>query len=415
MGGTVTITPDAEPASPISSAPVSIAPDPDGDTGIWAGVKRNTVGAVTGIYHALTAPATDDEKQELLDKVRSDNKRYGDEIPESLATDPSQATLAYHRLIDAPASELMEKGNDEVKASKDLLSNGKAWKAANMYASGLTDEALSALPLVGPWINSVAVRAEKGDVSGAGTDLASAAILQNAKPLLRGTGEAISGTREAIGGAIRDSEGDLKPHAKTVGQLAGAGGGGLLGHVLGSPEVGAIAGYKGGPTMMESLFPEPKSAVEARAQAEAYQAKAEDLIRRGKEQDVLDRKAATAAKAAAKNAPAPPEPSPFGNATSTAATPAVSAKSPAANAYSQLPAVPKGNPTPFPDVVKSGGTGDDLINRMKRIAVPGQEPDVEDLKRAGDFTQAPIAKLKTLAKFGDKLAQNEINRRLKNQ
>lgn len=406
----ITITPDADPVS--AAPPVSIAPDPDGDVGVWAGVKRNTVGAVTGIYHALTAPATDDEKQELLDKVRSDNKRYGDNIPESLATDPSQATLAYHRLIDAPASELMEKGNDEVKASKDLLSNGKAWKAANMYASGLTDEALSALPLVGPWINSVAVRAENGDVSGAGTDLASAAILQNAKPLLKGTGEAISGTREAIGGAIRDSEGDLKPHAKVAAQLAGGGVGGAVGSALGGTEVGAIAGYKAGPSMMESLFPEPKSAVEARAQAEAYQAKAEDLIRRGKEQDVLDRKAATAAKAAAKSAPAP---SPFGNATSTATAPSGNTPVPATNAYSQLPAVPKGKPTPFPEVVKSGGTGDNLINRMKRIAVPGQEPDVEDLKRAGDFTQASLAKLKTLAKFGDKLAQNEINRRLKNQ
>lgn len=55
----------------------------------------------------------------------------------------------------------------------------------------------------------------------------------------------------------------------------------------------------------------------------------------------------------------------------------------------------------------------DLISRMKKIAVPGEEPSAADLKRAGDFTQTPLSKLKTLAKFGDKLAQNEINRRLR--
>lgn len=55
----------------------------------------------------------------------------------------------------------------------------------------------------------------------------------------------------------------------------------------------------------------------------------------------------------------------------------------------------------------------DLISRMRKIAVPGEEPSVEDIKRAGDFTQVSTEKLRTLAKFGDKLAQNELNRRLK--
>lgn len=55
----------------------------------------------------------------------------------------------------------------------------------------------------------------------------------------------------------------------------------------------------------------------------------------------------------------------------------------------------------------------DLISRMKKIAVPGEEPTAGDLKRAGDFTQTPLSKLKALAKFGDKLAQNELNRRLR--
>lgn len=61
----------------------------------------------------------------------------------------------------------------------------------------------------------------------------------------------------------------------------------------------------------------------------------------------------------------------------------------------------------------ASGNPDDLISRMRKVVVPGEEPSPEDLKRAGDFTQAPLSKLQTLARFGDKLAQNELNRRLK--
>lgn len=60
------------------------------------------------------------------------------------------------------------------------------------------------------------------------------------------------------------------------------------------------------------------------------------------------------------------------------------------------------------------GSGDDLISRTKALVKPGVEPTAADLKRAGDLTQAPLSKLQQLAKFGDKLAQLEINRRLKN-
>lgn len=56
----------------------------------------------------------------------------------------------------------------------------------------------------------------------------------------------------------------------------------------------------------------------------------------------------------------------------------------------------------------------DLITRTQKLVKPGEAPTPEDLKRAGDLTQAPLIRLQALAKFGDKLAQNEINRRLKN-
>lgn len=60
------------------------------------------------------------------------------------------------------------------------------------------------------------------------------------------------------------------------------------------------------------------------------------------------------------------------------------------------------------------GSGDDLISRTQALVKPGVQPSLSDLKRAGDLTQAPLARLQQLAKFGDKLAQLEINRRLKN-
>ena len=141
------------------------------ETGVWAGVKRNTIGMVQGIYHAFTQPATDEEKQQLLQKVK-EAKAAGDDVPESLATNPSRATLAYHRLIDAPADYLQAKGSNERAAARDLMRHGEIWKGANTYLSGLADTGLSAVPLAGPAINNIAERFERGDHSGAATDLA---------------------------------------------------------------------------------------------------------------------------------------------------------------------------------------------------------------------------------------------------
>ena len=52
-------------------------------------------------------------------------------------------------------------------------------KGANTYLSGLTDTGLSAIPLAGPAINSIAERFEKGDRSGAATDLVAALTMEN--------------------------------------------------------------------------------------------------------------------------------------------------------------------------------------------------------------------------------------------
>lgn len=77
-----------------------------------------------------------------------------------------------------------------------------------------------------------------------------------------------------------------------------------------------------------------------------------------------------------------------------------------------IPADPMGNMETTESALTGGG--DDLISRTRALVKPGVQPTASDLKRAGDLTQAPLTRLQQLAKFGDELAKNEINRRLKN-
>jgi hypothetical protein len=192
------------------------------DTGALAGVKRNTVDALTGLYHAFTQPPSDQEKQEILAKIREQNQK-GDNIPEELATNPSRATLALHRLIDAPADVLAKKGRDEVGVAQDLIKNHQYWRGGNLYLSGLADKLLSAVPVVGPAIGSIAERgegslipainkkgkdvpvsdvpAERKDFSGAATDVGAALALENAPTIAKGAGKVIE-TSDKLAGNV---------------------------------------------------------------------------------------------------------------------------------------------------------------------------------------------------------------------
>jgi hypothetical protein len=171
--------PEDNPWAVVSQAPMQkeIAPE---DQGVIAGVKRNTVGLVKGLYHALSDPATEQEKSDILNKIQAENKKYNEAIPEELANNPSRATLAYHRLIDAPAVMLADKGHDERQAAHDLMQKGQHWAGANAYLSGLTDTGLSAVPVLGPMINNIAERWEAGDHSGAATDITMLLALEHA-------------------------------------------------------------------------------------------------------------------------------------------------------------------------------------------------------------------------------------------
>jgi hypothetical protein len=162
---------------------------PADDRGVLASLKR-TVSAPLAMYHAFSQPATDDEKASLLNEVRQHNsKNPNDQIPEDLAANPSTATLAYRRLISAPADLLYEKGNDEKKAAEDLWKSRDYWHGGNMYLSSLADKGLSVVPMLGPFVAGTANRYEQGDVSGATTDLATAVVGENAEPIVKTLGK----------------------------------------------------------------------------------------------------------------------------------------------------------------------------------------------------------------------------------
>lgn len=203
--------PGGVPGVPMLAA--DTVPDPKSDTGVSGWLRRNTVGAIQGLYHAATDSATDSEKAAILAKIKKENEGLApddpDRVPETLATNPSRATLMLHRLLDAPADELKDKANKEEEVAADLLKNHKYWKGSNLYLSGLVDKGLAAVPVVGPMINATAERAEKGDVVGAGLDALTAG--------------ALTGLRTPANSTVADlTEGALNKAAKSVADVGEA-------------------------------------------------------------------------------------------------------------------------------------------------------------------------------------------------
>ena len=327
-----------------------------------------------------------------------------------------------------------------------------------------------------------------------------------------------SAAREGIGGAIHTPEGELTPGASLTGKVAGGAAGAAIGSTIGHEYIGAMAGYKLGPSLMDRLFPEPAEQVAARSNfqntqqiAEAQEAaikedaqrtnaqriatnravaaeqasrdqlwqardsmaqdlirrqavqdkldaadvraanaaarakrqmqedidngyiqKGQDLMNRQKQQDALDQEASRAAKEAQDardqhaqdlmNRQKQQDALDAQHAQSLAALEkARQTELSAQGRFRQQGEIPQGNPTPFgasaspSEAAPMTGSPQDLISRTKKLVVPGEAPSAEDLKRAGDFTQVPLARLKLLSSWGDKLAQNEIIRRQRNQ
>jgi hypothetical protein len=83
-------------------------------------------------------------------------------------------------------------GHNERAAAKVLLGRGDIVKGANTYLSGIADTGLSAIPLAGPAINSIAERDESGDHSGAATDVAALVLASKAPSIVKGAAEKAS-------------------------------------------------------------------------------------------------------------------------------------------------------------------------------------------------------------------------------
>jgi hypothetical protein len=466
MGGTVTITPDPPPAS---AAPVTITPD----------VKPEPKGFLRSLGETLPGYHADDAFGAIKD--------LGSGMYHIFTHPVDSANLTYHGIIDP-----MELTN------RDAVARMKKAGVLNKV-NGAIEWAESGVPLFGPALAGAGQQMESGDVAGGLGTTAGTALQLFGPKLASETPGAIRGTREAIGGAIHDTEGELTSGGKLAGKVIGGATGGAIGSVFGHEYLGAAAGYKLGPSLMERMFPEPDAKISARETFEstkdlteaheaalkeaesrsnanriatARAAKAEqqsrdelwsardqmgkDLMDRQAAQDKLD---ATAIRAtnAAERARRQGEVTAQANqdALDKAAQKASQDAEDARNQHAQdlmdrqkqqdaLDAkhakalknledarqreitmmsrfhaqeepgtqpqgnIPKGSPTPF-------GNPQDLISRTKKIVKPGELPSEEDLKRAGDLTQAPLPRLQLLASWGDELAKNEINRRLRNQ
>lgn len=497
MGSAVTITPDA-PAVTIT---------PDAPSSPQAGIPKN---------YGFTAANMYGQGKEGLKQMGQGLYGMGKDIlfPQG-DTETDKLKFLASKYITDPAASERQKASDLTAAGG--VSNRIA-AAGHALASDI--------PLVGPWAASLGEQAGTGDVGGAlargGSQVAAGAL---AKPVMNAIGTGAGMARDSIGGAIHTPEGELTPGAAVAGKVVGGAGGAVVGSAIGHEYLGAMAGYKLGPSLMDRLFPEPSAAVDARTAfqntqqiAESQEAaikedaqrtnaqrvataravsqeqasrdqlwqardsmaqdlmtrqavqdkldasdvraanaaarskremqddldnqriqQGQDLMNRQKQQDALDKEASRAAQEAQDsrdqhaqdlmNRQKQQDALDAQHAQALQALEDARQKELASgerfkNQQAQSlnargPAIPQGNPTPFGSsnapAQPQGLTPQDLISRTKKLVVPGEAPSADDLKRAGDFTQVPLPRLKLLSSWGDKLAQNEIIRRQQNQ
>ena len=121
-------------------------------------------------------------------------------------------------------------------------------------------------------------------------------------PIVHGAAEAAPSAGD-VGLAARTETGKLKPGIRAASRLAGA----FAGHMTGIPYMGELGGYLLGPSIADMVIPNRPFDIPTKGEGpggplplpeEAYQQRAEDLTRRGKEQEALDRAAARPVKIA---------------------------------------------------------------------------------------------------------------------
>lgn len=239
---------------------------------------------------------------------------------------------------------------------------------------------VKAVPFIGPLSVSMADAAKQKDYSGAAADLVGALAATKAISQVK---PGLKAAKSELVDATRTPEGKLNPATKTLSKIAGA----AAGHTLGIPGAGEIGGYFLGPQVADMMLPNrpPETNFFGGAYTDPFSPPGAPLpsadefyANEGKLRMSLLKQAAQRGDVNPMNPFAPP----------------VEQAAPSVYAPGEL-------------------SPDDLISRTKKLAIPGEAPTAGDLKRAGDFTQVSTEKLRTLAKFGDKLAQNELIRRQK--
>lgn len=107
--------------SPIKSAPTTPPATTDADTGVWAGIKRNTVGAIAGLHDVFTRPADADE-QAAIGMAKANP---------TLAGVPDQVLLAAHRLLVQPAEQT---GQQAANTARRALASAESGKYGSLSA-----------------------------------------------------------------------------------------------------------------------------------------------------------------------------------------------------------------------------------------------------------------------------------------
>lgn len=139
---------------------------PDNDRGVWAGVKRNTIGMVKGMYHAAADAATPEE-QAAIEQQRQ-------VMPGQTEVSHAPARMGervHNRLIDQPREQMLADPNRT-----------------------MTSTVLAHIPLIGPQLHQIAQRYLAGDKSGALTDVG--ALMASEHPIenVRALGEVVRQT-----------------------------------------------------------------------------------------------------------------------------------------------------------------------------------------------------------------------------
>lgn len=167
----------------------------------WQGIK-NLASIPSGLYHAATDPATDQEKEDLLADVKKRNAA-GEKIPEDIAINPSQATVVVHRMLTKPGDVLNARSDDELAKAKELWDSGEHFKAANLSTSGAVDKVLSYIPLVGPLVAGEAQKAESGRPIEAAVETAGMGAIEKAPEIAKMAKDTLPAASDIVNGGWR--------------------------------------------------------------------------------------------------------------------------------------------------------------------------------------------------------------------